>query len=403
MRTKPVTFAGRRDTVRLIGIAWQGVWAFKSRSLLTSLSLILGIFGIVSMHSAAVTAEAVVTQKALLTGGPVATYKVSGVAGGPWVDHSDKFAAQLARTLGPNVSVSRAGRSSKIHLGIGGRNLDGGIDFVDPTFMQTRKFPVLTGRWLAEEPGSTGRIVLNKLAAGQLESSQRQDLLVRLDDSENTVRPRLVGVVEDGRAMPAAYMTFSSLQAFEGLDQLSTAFEFSVTGEALAEEDLKAALNRISEFGGFVASWEVVRTDNLRIHDDEVRATSSMLILIGLLGALASGIAVANVGLVTLRERSAELSLRRALGARRWEIPVIMILESQIIALFACFIAIAVSMASFPEVFSLFAAPHGVELPEFPAYSALIGCVVGMGVTLLASLAPALRSARLPVALVLRT
>jgi putative ABC transport system permease protein len=175
-----------------------------------------------------------------------------------------------------------------------------------------------------------------------------------------------------------------------------------VSAPDLTSDTLSTRLKLLDDFSANHTSWTVNRRDTVQQLQNEVAATRSSFLTVGVLGILATAFAVANVGLSALRERSSELSLRRALGARRWHIPFIMVLESQIIALLAGALSIPLSFAIYPTIANQFGAPFGVSSPPYPWVSAWAGLALGMVTALLGSIAPALRALKIPISTMMR-
>ncbi|MFF1830473.1 ABC transporter permease [Paenarthrobacter sp. NPDC058040] len=387
----------------MLRIAWQGVRGFPVRGLLTALSLTVGIVGLVSIYSASATIQATVEQKALLSGGKTATFDAAGLTGNADLNRGLTVTDQLRRSLGTDAKVVRLASSPAISLDSNGKRIDAEIVFAQPSAGPIRDFPVVEGAWLSEVEGRTRlQVVLNRAAAQSVGTSPRMEIHLRVQQVSGSWPVDIAGIVEDGSVKPAVYGNIADLPMLlvnqEGT--ISTTLEASAPD--LTAESFIAHLKFLDEFSANHVSWTVTRRDTVGQLQMEVSATRSSFLTVGTLGVLATAFAVANVGLSALRERSSELSLRRALGARRWQIPFIMVLESQIVALLAGTFSIPLSLLVYPVIANQFGAPFGVSAPPFPWISAWAGLALGMLTAFLGSIAPALRALKIPISTMMR-
>jgi putative ABC transport system permease protein len=76
----------------------------------------------------------------------------------------------------------------------------------------------------------------------------------------------------------------------------------------------------------------VVPLKELRLRRETQRITQIMLILIASISLLVGGIGIANIMLATVTERTREIGIRRALGARRWHIVTQFLTETTVIS-----------------------------------------------------------------------
>ncbi|MGA5299923.1 ABC transporter permease [Nucisporomicrobium flavum] len=115
---------------------------------------------------------------------------------------------------------------------------------------------------------------------------------------------------------------------------------------------------------------------------------SGLLLVLGVVSLVVGALGIANVTLVTVMERTAEIGLRRALGARRRHIAIQFLLESTVVGLLGGIIG---ASAGIVAVVVISVARQWT--PVLDAGLAAAAPVAGAAVGLLAGLYPALRAA----------
>ncbi|HUY10198.1 MAG TPA: ABC transporter permease [Candidatus Dormibacteraeota bacterium] len=143
-----------------------------------------------------------------------------------------------------------------------------------------------------------------------------------------------------------------------------------------------------------------VQQDSSTLLASAEAATAFQGLFLGLavVAVLVAAIGVMNTLLVAVVERRAEIGVRRAMGATRFEIAGMLIAEALMIA-----VAGSVVGLLFGFWVTIGGALHEGVPPVLPALVALLGVGVALAIACLASLYPALRAARLPPSEALRT
>jgi putative ABC transport system permease protein len=143
--------------------------------------------------------------------------------------------------------------------------------------------------------------------------------------------------------------------------------------------------------------FEIVSNDSLRgMFDNLATVVTIASAFMCFLSLIVGGIGVMNIMLVAVTERTREIGLRKALGARRMRILMQFIIEAVFLAAFGGAIGVALGYcASWVGQFLKFPA-------EVPLWAVALGLGVSCGVGLVAGIYPAWRASRLDPAVALR-
>ncbi|HMO57738.1 MAG TPA: FtsX-like permease family protein, partial [Roseiflexaceae bacterium] len=121
------------------------------------------------------------------------------------------------------------------------------------------------------------------------------------------------------------------------------------------------------------------------------------LLVIGGISLLVGGIGIMNIMLVSVTQRTREIGLRKAIGARRRDIMWQFLIEALVLSLIGGLIGIALGyLLSFAGTFvmqSIFLIPDGQAVVTLP--SILAATLVSGAVGVIFGLFPALRASRL--------
>ncbi|MCA9674366.1 MAG: ABC transporter permease [Kofleriaceae bacterium] len=159
-----------------------------------------------------------------------------------------------------------------------------------------------------------------------------------------------------------------------------------------AEDQIVEVLRRARGLGPETKdTFSINRQSELvKIFNQETAALFGVAIAIGLITLLVGGIGVMNIMLVTVTERTREIGVRRALGARRRTILMQFLAESALVTMVGGGLGTGLGVVASAVIDRI--SPVGAEL----APSAMVGAVVFSGVVgLLFGTWPAMRAANL--------
>ncbi len=193
--------------------------------------------------------------------------------------------------------------------------------------------------------------------------------------------------------------TADTLEAREAYDlQRVEAILFRAVGDA-APEDLRrrvAALMSQPGFGSDGIEWITPQSllQGIRRWQRAIAWTAGSA---GGLGLLLGGVTLAGLLLTGVRERIPEIGLRRALGARRWDVAGLFVTEALVLTGLSALAGMAAAEATLRWLGERFPLPF-----HFGLGARLLPFAVGGVVGVLCAIGPAWRAARLPPAEALR-
>lgn len=259
---------------------------------------------------------------------------------------------------------------------------------------------VAAGRTYVE--GDTGVVVLNMRAAGLIAGdTTRPDASLGRVLLLNGHRHRVIGVVRDGRQRESAY------GAFVPLAEASR----SITGEPAAALTIIApSIDQVDRIRREAEAWAASRLgaawrERLTVGSNRERveqAATAMRVFRLLMGAVAAisllvgGVGIMNVLLAAVVERTREIGIRRAVGARRRDVLAQFLAESVVIstagAAIGAVLGIGLAFVATAVMRQQTGAPvSALVTSDTLALSAGLAVAVGIGF----GLYPALRAARL--------
>ncbi len=270
------------------------------------------------------------------------------------------------------------------------------VDLVatDPSFAGVYRFRVVAGRWLLPEDRFVlGPVItVNETAGADLglkgDASFPVPIVLTLGERGERVAGIVVGIVDDGIPRSTAYLPVAAMVRWAGVPNQPALF-FWVPPERSSSvlERLSAAASR------FDTQLEVQRTDDPRAADRFIGAIQLVLGGIAALSLLTGGIGVANLALAVVDERTKEFAIRRAFGASRRDIFVIVFLESVITVGLGGLLGVALAVVGATGAGLVLGPVLGLErAPSPPISAAGVGLLVTALIGVLVGTVPARRA-----------
>jgi ABC-type antimicrobial peptide transport system permease subunit len=421
--------SGRFRSALIIGL--QGIRARKTRTLLSMVSLFLGVLAVVVVQAGASIAERALLSSIELTSAVDGTTiinvqpqpKAATIVADTVHNRSDAVAMiNVQATIGePNVTAVNPGAAPLDENWGGGpacypgqpcepgdvpppgQALEVRLTAMTGDVRPFRPLRPASGEWLdfSTVPAMAPRLVVNREAAKGFER-YRVPAEMRIGGAAADITPQFIGVVDDGDIQPRVYVRLDELTTWlptASLSDPNTGGEMQVfvAPGSPVEQVLTSRLRGIQS-----ETW-VETVNNRKQQEKELRlfrlvflAMASLVLLIGVAGIL-------NVGLATVGERVEEFALRRAVGTPRSLLAGIVLAETLLTGLLTAAAAIGVSAAGLKAVVVLVGDSEPfLQNLQFPWQAGIAGIIAGLVAGVLGGFVPALRAAGIPIATVMR-
>jgi len=325
---------GRLRGRDLVAVGWHGLRTRRLRSLLTTVGIAIGIAAIVAVVGVSESSRANLLADLDRLGTNLLTVTPGQTLLG--ADSSlPSEAPGMVERIGPVEAVS-----GTVFVDATVRRTDrvpssqtGGINVLaaETDLDETLDLALSDGAFLNDATAAYPAVVLGSVAADRLGiTSLDEALLIWIGDRWFSV----VGILEPNVLAPeldraAIVGTVAAAELFD----VPTTFDMlyvRTTPEAI--DDVRAVLGPTAN----PANPEEVRvarpSDALEARAAAETAFTALLIGLGALALLVAGVGIANVMLMSVLERRAEIGLRRALGATRRQIAGQFLVEALLLA-----------------------------------------------------------------------
>jgi putative ABC transport system permease protein len=385
------------DTVRL---AWQGVRTRPLRNALTALSLLIGVVTVVLVQGSSEVIATATVHRALLSGGPATTVTATLDGGPADATPSVRWRPALDRMVGGGEGGHAASVAAygSVTLSTGGAPSDVELFAVSTNLRSIRPFEVLRGRWFSDGRYLAPEVVLNRAASAQLGAVTRGVSVTQGRSAQVAVR--IQGVVDDGTDEATVYVRDLDATTLRGAGIEPASQGLLLTGGS--EQDLRRHVTDFATVSGQRSLvTDVARTDSMAQYDDQLSTSRTLLLTIAGLCLVVGALGILNIGLATMRDRSEEWAIRRALGASRAEVLAMVLVESQVVALASAFLALGIAWFTVPWVLGQMSAVPVGPTP-LPWRAAVVGVMASSTAALSGALAPAIRTSRTALSTLLR-
>jgi putative ABC transport system permease protein len=409
--------AGSISLAETLEIALGSLTANKLRTLLTALGVIIGVAAVVALMAIgrgsqdAITSAITANGANLLTVRPGATNQGGGVGG--QIGSAQTLTTDDAKALADPQAVPDASLVSPEYNGngqivAGSQNMNTRITGATPTYLPIHNLSLAEGDFISDDQINSNASVAvlgANVAATLFPDGGAVGQSIRINRQAFKVTGILAsqggggfGSVDDGLLVPlstAQRKLFGGRAIQGGATLVST-----IVVQARDQNSVTNALEQISQTlrdrhelapTGGDDDFSVINQQD--ILDSVIQTTQTLTLFLGAIAAISlvvGGIGIMNIMLVSVRERTREIGLRKALGAREGDILRQFLLEALIISLLGGLIGLALG------VLIALAVNLSGQIRAAPSLSAAALAVgFSMAVGLFFGIAPARSAARL--------
>lgn len=285
---------------------------------------------------------------------------------------------------------------------------------VAPTHPKIDKTELIAGRFINEIDMKEQRknVVLSRSQAKELCKDYRS--LVGKNVKISNLNFQVVGIYKDdeSRNNTEAFIAYSTIKTIYAKGDDAGSLEFTIKNLKTKEDNEQFEKNyRASINNNHQAAPDDERTiwlrnrymDNIQMNQG-IAIMQTALWIVGLFTLLSGIVGVSNIMLITVKERTREFGVRKAIGAKTWSILKLIITESIIITSFFGYIGMVCGVAA-NEIMDATIGHTTIDTGLFKAAMFVnptvgIGTCIGATITIviagtIAGLIPAIKAARI--------
>ncbi|MBI4180864.1 MAG: ABC transporter permease [Chloroflexi bacterium] len=391
--------------------AWVGIATHRLRSFLTILGIVIGVGAVIALMSIGRGAEAQILSNIQSLGPNLLTIRpgastFGGVrsAGGGVRTLTIEDAQAISEQVS-NISEVSPSSASSLQLVVGGSNTNSPVNGITPEYMTINNLKMASGSFFSQQEYQSGA----KVAV--LGATVAQTLFKDADPLGQQMRMggiiiRVIGVLQSkgtsfSSSDDAIFVPLTALQQAVAQPRtpqgghIVSAISLTVSDQAQTQNVI-ANITSLLRTRHRLAStadndFNIMSVEELASTLSQVIGTMTLFLgAIAGISLLVGGIGVMNIMLVSVLERTREIGIRKALGAREWDIWSQFLIEAAFLSLIGGIIGIILGW-----LVSVLVGRSGLITPVVTADIVIMAVSVSVGIGLFFGFYPAWNASRL--------
>ena len=395
-----------------IGLAFQGIWGHKMRSVLTMLGIIIGIASIITIVSTIQGTNEQIKENLIGAGNNVVTvepYQNSQQMDFSWNSVpqgirqiTEDTRQELEKISGVEKVSLYFSRSYSQTLFYQNTQFNGKLYGIDENFLSVYGYQVKSGRGFTQGDFDNCRKV------ALVDTTAATSLFGGLDPVGKSLEIQndvyiVAGVVAQSREFAPVINSMKDYQLYANTSAGSVYVPSSVwptvaqfeepQSVAIKVENTDAMTMAGKEAADILTEKQIVNTESkLDYRSQDMleqaqqlqkmsQSTNSQLIWIASISLLVGGIGVMNIMLVSVTERTSEIGLKKAIGAKKKRILLQFLTESAVLTSLGGIIGVISGIVLAQLISKMMQIPVSISIPAIGVavvFSTLIGVIFGM-------------------------
>jgi len=335
-----------------LSTVWLGLSTHKLRSFLTMLGIVIGVAAVIILMSIGRGATAQILANIQSMGSDLITVRpgslsFGGIRGGVSATLTMEDAEAIADQVS-YISAVAPSYSSSLQLVVGSENTNSQVTGTTPEYMGINNLEIASGSFFTEydyQRGAKVAVLGSNVAETLFGNTDPIGQQMRM----GTIVVRVIGVLESkggmfGSSDDAIFIPLTAMQ--QTVAQPRTAQgESVISSVSLTVSDEKQTDYVISGITSLLRTrhrlapgadddFNIMSTEEIANTISEAAGTMTLLLgAIAAISLLVGGIGVMNIMLVSVLERTREIGIRKALGAREHDIWIQFLVEAAFLTL----------------------------------------------------------------------